>query len=62
MNDILSLEELKNAFPEAVVDGQLALDKLCVALASQVVDLQDQMNEKDFQILRITQRLDELSR
>ena len=60
MIDIFSLEELAEQYPESVVDGQIVLETLVRILATEVSDLQDQMNEKDFQILRITERLEKL--
>ena len=56
------LKDLKEMFPESVENGQIVFDKLCVAMAQTISDLQDQMNEKDYQILRITERLDKLER
>ena len=60
MNEIFSIEELKSIYNEAVVDGKIDFEALSLRLAQEVSDLQDQMNEKDFQILRITERLDKL--
>lgn len=60
MTDIFSIEEIAQEFPEAVENGQIVMSKLVRILAAKVSDLQDQMNEKDFQILRITERLEKL--
>lgn len=60
MNEIFSIEELKSIYGETVVDGKIDFEALSLRLAQEVSDLQDQMNEKDFQILRITERLDKL--
>jgi uncharacterized protein YehS (DUF1456 family) len=60
MTDVFSLEDVKLEYPEAVENGEIVLSKLCVAMADKVSDLQDQMAEKDFQILKITERLEKL--
>lgn len=61
MDGILSVEDIKALYPNLLTEsGELKLSDLCIALVSEVADLQDQMKEKDFQILRITERLDEL--
>ncbi|MBP5724730.1 MAG: hypothetical protein J6X18_14295 [Bacteroidales bacterium] len=61
MAEKFSLEDVKTIFPGAVSDkGEVVLSNLCVLLAEEVSDLKDQMAEKDFQILRITERIDEL--
>ena len=59
MEDIF-LDVLKSLFPEAIVDGNVDYEKLCKLMAQEIYDLKDQMNEKDYQILRITERLDNL--
>lgn len=59
MNDIF-LDALKSLFPDAIVDGEIDYKKLCELMAQEICDLKDQMNEKDYQILRITERLDVL--
>lgn len=60
MTDVFTLEDLKLEYPESVVNGEVVLEKLCLAMADKVADLQDQMAEKDFQILKITDRLEKL--
>lgn len=60
MTDVFTLEDVKSEYPEAVVNGDVVLEKLCLAMADKVADLQDQMAEKDFQILKITERLEKL--
>jgi len=64
MADIFSIDELRTVYPDAVIekDGKSAIDfqALSLILAREVSDLQDQLNEKDYQILRITERLDSL--
>lgn len=60
MTDVFTLEDVKSEYPEAVVNGEVVLGKLCLAMADKVADLQDQMAEKDFQILKITERLEKL--
>ena len=59
MNDIF-LDALKSLFHDAIVDGEVDYKKLCELMAQEISDLKDQMNEKDYQILRITERLDAL--
>ncbi len=60
MKEVFSLEEIKGAYPSAFDGDNVDYQKLCLLLADQVSDLQDQMSEKDYQILRITQRLEAL--
>ena len=64
MGDILLFEEIKSLYPQAIakIKGKEEIDykKLCLILAQELSDIQDQLNEKDYQILRITQRLDKL--
>ena len=59
MDDIF-LFALKSLFPDAIVDGEIDYKKLYELMAQEICDLKDQMNEKDYQILRITERLDAL--
>lgn len=60
MDEVFSLEELKSIYPAAFDGDNVDYKKLCIILAQEVSDIQDQMAEKDFQILRITQRLEKL--
>lgn len=60
MNEVFSIEEVKSTYPAAIVDGKIDFERLSMILAQEVSDIQDQMAEKDFQILRITERLDKL--
>ena len=59
---MFSIDELKVKYPDAIVNDTVDFEKLYLLLAGEVSDLQDQLNEKDYQILRITQRLDQLER
>lgn len=59
---MFSIDELKVKYPDAIVNDAVDFEKLSLLLAGEVSDLQDQLNEKDYQILRITQRLDQLER
>ena len=60
MKEVFSLEEIREVYPSAFDGDTVDYQKLCLLLADQVSDLQDQMSEKDYQILRITQRLEAL--
>ena len=60
MKEVFSSEEIKGTYPSAFDGDNVDYQKLCLLLADQVSDLQDQMSEKDYQILRITQRLEAL--
>lgn len=62
MNDIFPIEDLKKKYSGAFDGDDVNYQTLALLLAQEVSDLQDQMLEKDYQILRITQRLDSLSR
>jgi hypothetical protein len=62
MNDIFPIEDLKKKYSSAFDGDDVNYQTLALLLAQEVSDLQDQMLEKDYQILRITQRLDSLSR
>ena len=60
MFEPLSLETLKSLYPDAVENGEIVLSKLILILVDEISDLKDQMEEKDYQILKITQRLENL--
>jgi hypothetical protein len=60
MKGNFSLDDIRNIYPSAFDEGEIDYKKLCIILADEVNDLQDQMSEKDYQILRITQRLESL--
>lgn len=60
MNEFFSIEDIKTTYPDAIVDGNINYEKLALTLAQEVKDIQDQMMEKDFQILKITERLDKI--
>lgn len=62
MSEVYSIEELKEIYPAAFVNDEVDYKSLCLLLAQEVSDLQDQMAEKDYQILKITQRLESLER
>ena len=55
-----SIENIKTSYPEAIIDGDIDYKALSFLLARELSDIQDQLQEKDYQILRITQRLDKL--
>ncbi|MBP5458349.1 MAG: hypothetical protein J6Y37_17805 [Paludibacteraceae bacterium] len=55
-----NLLELSKTYPSAFDGDKVDYKALCLLLAQEVSDIQDQMNEKDYQILRITERLDKL--
>ena len=60
MVDNFSINEVQSLYPEAVVNGEIDYQILSLLLAKELSDIQDQLNEKDYQILRITERLDQL--
>ena len=60
MSEYFSINDLKSLYPEAVVNDNIDFEKLSLILARELSDIQDQLNEKDYQILRITERLDKL--
>ena len=62
MNNVFLIEDLRERYPSAFNGDRVDYQFLALLLAQEVSDLQDQMQEKDYQILRITQRLDELTR
>lgn len=62
MSEVYSIEELKEIYPAAFINDEVDYKSLCLLLAQEVSDLQDQMAEKDYQILKITQRLESLER
>lgn len=65
MGKNFSIQDIASNFPEVVVDvdGEQKIDyeKLSVALAEEVLDLRDQLLEKDFQVVKIFERLERLS-
>lgn len=62
MSEVYSIKELKEIYPAAFINDEVDYKSLCLLLAQEVSDLQDQMAEKDYQILKITQRLESLER
>lgn len=60
MSEYFSISDLKSLYPETVVNDNIDFEKLSLILARELSDIQDQLNEKDYQILRITERLDKL--
>ena len=56
----MSIEDVKKLYPETVVNGEIDLKSLSLVLLRELNDIQEQLNEKDYQILRITERLDKL--
>ena len=62
VGDIFSFDEVKVKYPSVIKeDGSVDLEKLCLTLLTELSDIQDQLAEKDYQILRITEKLDSLS-
>lgn len=57
MEDIKIIEEF---YPEAIENGDINYKALCIILAREVSDLQDELNEKDYQILHIMEQLDKI--
>lgn len=64
MGELFSITDIKSLFPEAIVvkngTDEIDFKVLSLMLAQELSDIQDQLNEKDYQILRITERLDKL--
>lgn len=61
VGDIFSFDEVKAKYPSVIKeDGSVDLEKLCLTLLTELSDIQDQLAEKDYQILRITEKLDNL--
>lgn len=61
MAENFSIADVLMQYPDVVnEDGKVDYELLTVLLARDISDLNDQLNEKDFQILRITERLDRL--
>lgn len=56
-------DSVKQYYPDVIVvseDGKESIDfeKLALILVDEVADLQDQIGEKDYQILNITKQID----
>lgn len=60
MDAIFDIEMIQAKYPEALVDGKIDYERLSLVLLREIDDIQEQMNEKDFQILKITERLDKI--
>ena len=61
MAEDFSIADVLMQYPDVVnEEGKVDYELLTVLLARDISDLNDQLNEKDFQILRITERLDQL--
>lgn len=60
MDAIFDIETIQIKYPEALVDGTIDYERLSLVLLREIDDIQEQMNEKDFQILKITERLDKI--
>lgn len=62
MNEKLKL--IKEQFPDAIRENNgnevVDYELLSLLLADEVCDLQDELNEKDYQILHIMEQLDEI--
>lgn len=54
------IEFIKEFYPEALENEEINYKSLCIILAKEVSDLQDELNEKDYQILHIMKQLDSL--
>ena len=65
MDERFSIADIEANFPSAVIeeDGLKKIDfeALSLALAEEVSDIKDQLNEKDYQITRIFERLERLA-
>lgn len=60
MGEIFPIEVIKSLYPEVIVNDEIDYKLLSLVLIRELNDIQDQLNEKDYQILRITERLDKL--
>lgn len=65
MSEKFDLNDIKSNFPAAVVekDGEEEIDykALLLLLAEEVCDLKDQLNEKDYQVTRLFERIERIS-
>jgi len=53
---------IKEFYPDAIKNEEIDYKSLCIILAKEVSDLQDELNEKDYQILHIMKQLDDLKK
>lgn len=64
MEELFTINELESRYPFAVktTNGVKDIDykALSLFLVQELNDIQDQLIEKDFQILKITEKLDKL--
>lgn len=65
MDKNFSIIDIEAYFPNAIVEenGEKAVDteKLIMAMAEEICDLKDQLNEKDYQVTKIFERLERLA-
>lgn len=65
MSEKFDLNDIKVNFPEAIIEknGEEEIDykALSLLLAEEICDLKDQLNEKDYQVTRIFERLERIS-
>lgn len=54
------IKEISEKYPEAIVNNEIDYKKLTLILFTELSDVQDQLKEKDYQVLRITEKLDKL--
>lgn len=65
MEERFNIADIEVNFPSAIIEegGEKRIDfeALSLALAEEVSDIKDQLNEKDYQITRIFERLERLA-
>lgn len=66
MDEKFNITDLEAAFPSVIIekDGEKEIDykALSLVLAEEVSDIKDQLLEKDYQITRIFERIERLSK
>lgn len=66
MDEKFNITDLETTFPSAVIekDGEKEIDykALSLVLAEEVSDIKDQLLEKDYQITKIFERIERLSK
>ena len=66
MDEKFNITDLEATFPSVVIekDGEMEIDykALSLVLAEEVSDIKDQLLEKDYQITKIFERIERLSK
>lgn len=65
MSEKFNIEDIEANFPSAVIKkeegNEIDYKALVLLLAEEICDIKDQLNEKDFQVTRIFERLERLA-